>query len=118
MSAEATKTLSARAPATIPMWCAPWIRVATCVAALVFAWLPTAADLGIAVSTRSNPGAAIALGYGLPFMIASWGLGVFAALMRRGDPASTTSERIVLMLAILPVPLFFLRVPVWLASLF
>ena len=103
---------------SVPVWCAPWIRVATCVVALAFAWWPTAAHLGIAVSARFNPGAAIAMGYGLPFMMASWGFGFSVALMRRGDPASTTSERIVLMLAILPVPLFFLRVPVWLASLF
>lgn len=100
------------------MLCAKWLRVATCVAALTLAWWPTAFHLHIAVLVKSNPGAGIAMGYGLPFMMASWGLGMCVALMRRGDHASATSERVVLLLAVLPLPLFFLRVPVFLAALF
>lgn len=86
--------------------------------ALAFAWWPTAAHLGIAVIAKSNPGATIAMGYALPFMLASWGIGFGVAVMRCGDPVSARSERFVVMLALLPVPLFFLRAPACLAALF
>lgn len=92
--------------------------MATCVVALALSWWPMAVHLHIAVLVRFNPGAGIALSYLLPFMIASWALGLCAALMRRGDPASATSERVVLVLASLPLPLFFLRAPLALAGLF
>jgi hypothetical protein len=102
----------------IPVWRKPWLRVATCVVSLAFAWWPTAVHLQIAVLVRLNPAAGIAMGYAAPFMLASWCIGFGAAMMRCGDPASARSERVVVMLAIVPVPLFFLRVPVLLAHLF
>lgn len=107
-----------REPPSIPVWRRPWSRVATCVVALAFAWWPTAVLLHIAVLVRSNPAAGIAMGHAAPFMFASWCAGLGAAMMRCGDPASARSERVVVVLAIVPVPLCFLRVPVLLAHLF
>lgn len=102
----------------MPWWCAPWLRVLTCLVALVLAWWPMAVQLHIAVLVQIIPGASIAMSYALPFMMASWALGMCAAVMRRGDPASATSERVVLVLAVLPLPLFFLRTHLALVRLF
>ncbi len=107
-----------REPSSIPVWRKPWLRVVTCVVALAFAWWPTAVHLHIAVLVRFNPTNGIAMGYAVPFMLASWCIGFGAAMMRCGGPASARSERVVMMLAIVPLPLFFLRVPVLLAHLF
>jgi hypothetical protein len=72
--------------------------------------------LHIAVLVRWHPGAGIAISYGMPLMLLSWALGLGTALLRRGDPASVISERVVVILAVLPPALILLRVPVWLVS--
>src|SRR5262245_61440582 len=92
-------------------------RLATCVLALGLTWWPFAFVLHIAVLVKTNPGAAIALGYVLQVMIASSAVGVLVAVTRRSRPASRC-DRLVIALAVLPVPLIVLRLPVALASYF
>lgn len=96
----------------------PWIRVVTCVGALVLAWWPAVVDLQISVQARFLPGADIAIGYGLPYMMLSWGAGIYLAMIRFGDPRSLLSDRIVFGIAAVPLPLFFFRVPKLLAQCF
>jgi hypothetical protein len=55
------------------------------------------------------------LGLAIPVFLVSWIIGLFVAIARRGDPESATSERLVLVLAILPPADFFLRVSIAIA---
>jgi hypothetical protein len=113
---EAVENAGSSEQRAVPRWCAPWCRVATCVVALGLSWWPVTFVLHIAVLVRWHPGAGIAISYGMPLMLLSWALGLGTALLRRGDPASVISERVVVILAVLPPALILLRVPVWLVS--
>ena len=81
-------------------------------------WWPVAFVLHIAVLERRIPGASIAIGYGAPLMLTSWGIGVGLAVSRLGGRAGVVGARVVAILAALPLPLILLRFPVWLASFF
>ena len=90
--------------------------ILTCTLALALTWWPFAFALYLALLEKTHRGASIAVGYVLHFMIVSWLTGVaIAATSQRGRPA-TLFGRLVLLLALLPLPLVFLKVPLALAS--
>jgi len=92
-----------------PWWCTPWVRVITCLLALVFAWWPHSVLLYFVVNSVEMGG------YAIPFWVVSWIIGVSIALARRGDPASAKSERVVVVLAILPPTEFLVRASIGIA---
>ena len=101
-SAADADTAPSSGRAARPWRCAPWLRVLTCVLALVFAWWPHSVLLDWAVNPVQMGG------YAIPFFVLSWFIGVFVALARLGDPESAMSERLVLLLAVFPPADFFL----------
>lgn len=82
------------------------------------AWWPFVFDLQIAALSRFEPGAGIARGYALHYLIGSWVLGMFVAVPRGVGAGASRGRWIVSALAALPLLLIVAGAPVALAQRF
>jgi hypothetical protein len=106
----------AQEPHTQAQWSqSSWVRVFTCVLAIISAWWPVAAVLHIAVLCRYIRGPELALPYIFLVGIPSWLIGLLIAGSRLPRPGHQLERWVVFAVCCLPVPLIAFRIPVLVA---
>lgn len=94
-------------------------RWASVPVALVMSWYPIWFMIEIAATAREQhqPGVYIAMSYGLPLYFGSWVVGVAIAAVRLRPGAMTWCDRAILLLTLLPLPLWWSELPIKIAPL-